>query len=198
MNVAHFRNSSRTTGGRTYSCAVDCFLEICYRLLLPEIKAEVSFEESSDFFKLLQLSGTMEILFEDYTMKSNAFRLLDEIREPVWSKIIENCGTFEKRNSDAELQEIFGSNIFKELSEGERHVFETSFVIQGTCNSCGSEKEHRETGNIVSLLSHLLYPEILIDASSWPNCVSNSLNPRSEFNCDSCSVNIPAQVFLCE
>ena len=92
-------------------------IEICYRLLLPEIKAEVSFEESSDFFKLLQLSGTMEISFEDYTMKSNAFRLMDEIREPVWSKIIENCGTFEKRNSDAEkrfLEVIFSKNYQKE------------------------------------------------------------------------------------
>ena len=79
FNIAHFRNSSKTSGGRTYSCAVDCFLEICYRVLLPEIKAKVSFEESSGFFNLLQISGSMEIPFEDYNMKSNAFRLLDEI-----------------------------------------------------------------------------------------------------------------------
>ena len=195
LSVAHFRNSSRTTSGRTFSCAVDCFLEICYRLLLPEVKDKMLFEESSEFFNLLQISGSMEIPFEDHNnIKSNAFRLLDEIREPLWSRIIENCGTFTKRNSDAEFQEIFGSNIFKNLSEREKHVFEVSSVIQGTCNSCGSEKERRETGNIVSILSEIMYPEIMIDASSWPNCVLNSLinNPSSVINCDTCSVGILA------
>ena len=40
-----------------------------------------------------------------------------------------------------------------------------------------------------------MYPEIMIDASSWPNCVLNSLiNPSSVITCDTCSVNIPAQV----
>ena len=112
------------------------------------------FEESSEFFTLLQISGSMEIPFENNNnIKSNAFRLLDEIREPLWSRIIENCGTFKKRNGDAEFQEIFGSDIFKKLSEGERHVFAASFVIQGFCNNCGSEKECRETGNIVSILT---------------------------------------------
>ncbi|XP_066932700.1 uncharacterized protein [Clytia hemisphaerica] len=147
LSVAHFQNSSRTTAGRTFSCAVDCFLEICYRLLLPEIKDKMLFEESSEFFTLLQISGSMEIPFENNNnIKSNAFRLLDEIREPLWSRIIGNCDTFKKRDCNAEFQEIFGSDIFKKLSEGERHIFEASFVVQGICNTCGSEKERRETG----------------------------------------------------
>ena len=193
LSVAHFRNSCKTTAGRTYSCAVDCFLEICYRLLLPEIQSKVSFEDSSDFFNLLQISGSMEIPFESNNMKSNAFRLLDEIREPIWSRIITNCGTFTNRNCSAAFQEIFTSDIFKKLSDREKDFFETSYVIQGTCNSCGSEMESRETGNIVSILSHIMYPEINTDTSSWPNFVTNSLCPSSEIRCDTCSVNIPAQ-----
>eukprot|EP00111_Clytia_hemisphaerica_P010420 TCONS_00030446-protein len=115
LSVAHFQNSCRTTNGRTYSCAVDCFLEISYRLLLPEIKAKLSFEELSEFFYLLYISGTMEIPIEnDITdVQSNAFRLLDEIREPIWSKIIENCGTYASRNSDAQFTELFSDNLFK-------------------------------------------------------------------------------------
>ena len=86
LNVAHFRNSCRTSGGHTYSCAVDCFLEISYRILLPEIKTKLSFEELSEFFYLLVISGSTEIPIENYItdVKSNAFRLLDEIREPIW------------------------------------------------------------------------------------------------------------------
>ena len=56
-------------------------------------------------------------------------------------------------------------------------------MIQGTCYS------------IVSILSDIMYPEIMIDASSCPNSVLTSLiNPSSVINCDNCSVNVPAQV----
>ena len=46
----------------------------------------------------------MEIFIENdiNDVKSNTFRLLDEIRESVWSRIIENCGTYANRNSDAQ------------------------------------------------------------------------------------------------
>ena len=40
LELAHFRNACRTS---QYYCAVDCFLEISYRLFLPEIEANTSF-----------------------------------------------------------------------------------------------------------------------------------------------------------
>ena len=194
LSVAHFRNSCRTTGGRTYSCAVDCFLEISYRLLLPEIKAKLSFEELSEFFYLLTISGSMEIPIEnDITnAKSNAFRLLDEIREPIWSKIIENCGTYASRNSDAQFTELFSDNLFMTLSEGEKKIFETRFDVRGTCPVCDNERQSK-TGIIVALLTDLLYPEITIDPNNWPDCANRALDPSTEVHCNTCSVNIPAQ-----
>ena len=133
LSVVHFQNSCRTTGSRTYSCAVDCFLEVSYRILLPEIKAKLLFEELSEFFYLLFISGSMEIPIENNTtnVKSNKFRLLDEIREPIWSKIIENCGTYASRNSDAQFTELFSDNLFMTLLEGEKRFFETRFDVRG-------------------------------------------------------------------
>eukprot|EP00111_Clytia_hemisphaerica_P013815 TCONS_00040657-protein len=194
LSVAHFQNSCRTTRGRTYSCAVDCFLEISYRLLLPEIKAKLAFEELSEFFYLLYISGSMEIPIEnDITVdvKSNAFRLLDEIREPIWSKIIENCGTYASRNSDAQFTELFSDNLFKTLSEGEKRLFETRFDVRGTCPVCNNERQSK-TGIIVALLTDFLYPEITIDPNIWPDCVNRALEPSAEVYCNICSVNIPA------
>ena len=51
LEMSHFQNACRTS--RYYSCAVDCFLEICYRLILPEIQAKVTFNDRSEFFNLL-------------------------------------------------------------------------------------------------------------------------------------------------
>ena len=45
LSVAFFRNTSKITGGRTYSCAVDCFLEISYRLLL--LKSKLNFHSKN-------------------------------------------------------------------------------------------------------------------------------------------------------
>ena len=41
LELNHFRTACRTS--QYYSCGVDCFLEISYRLFLPEIEANTSF-----------------------------------------------------------------------------------------------------------------------------------------------------------
>ena len=43
LELNHFRTACRTS--QYYSCGVDCFLEISYRLFLPEIEANKSFHE---------------------------------------------------------------------------------------------------------------------------------------------------------
>ena len=138
----------------------------------------------------------MEIPFDNYfpaDVKSNAFRLLDEIREPIWTRIIENCCTFVNRTCNAEFSQIFSSKLFENLTEGERKVFEISYEVRGTCSNCGNEKKHK-SANVATLISHFLYPELMIDANAWPNCVTNSLNLSTDLFCDSCSaVNIPTE-----
>ena len=180
LSICHFQNTSKTTGGRQFSYAVDCFLEISYRLFLPEIKARLSIKELSEFFYLLSLSGSMEILsnpFDD--VKCNAFRLLDEIREPTWSKI-KNCGTFANRNSNAEFSEIFSSNIFEKLSEGEKNLFEISCEFKGTCCVCDSEKHRKSSRNVV-LISDVFYPELICDPNTWSDVVTDLKIPMEKF-----------------
>ena len=70
-----------------YSCAVDCFLEISYLLFLPEIESNTSFNELSEFFNLLVVSGSNEIeVNKRNDLKSNLSQLLDSIREPIRAK----------------------------------------------------------------------------------------------------------------
>ena len=130
LEIAHFRNACYTS--RNYSCAVDCFLELSYRLFLPEIISSTESCDLSEFFNLLEISGSTEIEFNpNISMKVDAFTLLDEIREPIWSKIIENCGSFVNRNCDAQFSEIFSSNFFRILSAREKKFFETTVRAKG-------------------------------------------------------------------
>ena len=111
LEISHFRNASFTS--RHFSCAVDCFLELTYRLFLPEILESTDFTDLSEFFNLLLIAGSTEIEFDpNDNFQNNAFKLLDEIRQPIWSKIIENCASFRNRNCDAQFSEIFSSNFF--------------------------------------------------------------------------------------
>ena len=50
LQIVHFRNASKTTNSRIYSCAIDCFLELSYRLFLPEILSKLDFCDLSGFF----------------------------------------------------------------------------------------------------------------------------------------------------
>lgn len=193
LRIAHFRNACKTTNNRNFSCAVDCFLEMSYRLFLPEIQAKLSCNELSDFFNLLIISGSTEIEPEnDNFLRYNAFRLLDEIREPIWSKIIEHCGTFANKDNDAQFSEIFSGNLFKILSKGEKEFFETNYEVRGTCNSCGLEKENK-LDIIVNFVSENVYPELIENRKDWPTCVATSLEPRTEIHCSTCVVNSPSQ-----
>ena len=41
LEFAHFRNACKTS--RFYSCAIDCFLELGYRIFLPEILSRIEY-----------------------------------------------------------------------------------------------------------------------------------------------------------
>ena len=77
LRVAHFRNACKTT--KYFSFAVHCFFEISYSLFLPDTQAKLSHHELSEFFNLLIISGSTEIIVENDHVMYNAFRLLDEI-----------------------------------------------------------------------------------------------------------------------
>ena len=106
----HFRNACRTSNN--YSCAIDCFLELVYRLLLPKIQSEINHNELSEFLDFLVTCGLMQIYTDsNVALQTNVWTLLDEIREPIWVKVIEQCPSFRNRNCDSEFYEIF-SNVF--------------------------------------------------------------------------------------
>ena len=79
LEFAHFRNACQTS--RFYSCAIDCFLELSYRLILPEILKKVEISEMSGFFNSMYITGLTEIeIGANGNLRNHALELLDEVR----------------------------------------------------------------------------------------------------------------------
>ena len=118
---------------------------------------------------------------------NNAFNFLDEIREPIWRRVIENCDSFRARNCDAVFSDIFSSNFFKTLSQQEQQIFETKISSKGICHQCHLEKEYESTELVIL---NVEYPELLAHENDWTKTLE-SMGSESG-TCDSCYTAIPA------
>ena len=123
LNVSqrlHFVNACIDTAS-VYSCAVDCFLEICFELFVEGLH-DISPDRCSNIFEAVV--GAVNI-FEAAIISSDT-NLLSQLRQPIWGYIVSNCSSFVLKNCDAEFSHIFIGNIFNSLSSEEQILFETS------------------------------------------------------------------------
>ena len=189
LEIVHFQNACKTTNNRYFSCAIDCFLELSYRVFLPELLSKANFCDLSGFFNTMFMAGMTEIEYDhDIDFRTNALNLLHEIREPIWRKVMENCNSFQLRNSDAQFSEIFSSNFFKILSQQEKQIFQSEVSAKGVCSKCHIEKE-LNSPVLVNYISEAEYPELLLNESGWPKAI-NIMGEGSGV-CDSCYEIIP-------
>ena len=197
LDVAHFPNSCKTSSSM-YSCAIDCFLELAYRVFLPELQVAISFDEMGPLFQLLVVSGSQEIQFvSSSSTVSAALTLLKTIREPIWQKIIENCPSFVNKDCNAQFSEIFSSNFFVNmLSDHEKDIFLIVVKASGNCTSCNISKE-KNVQTIVSYLGEFDYPQLLeqpVNNDDWVRILVQQIHSLGCSVCDVCSISIPPNI----
>ena len=155
----HFMNSCLTVND-TFSCAVDCFLEISHSVLHPELERFPPTELSSFFQCLVQTCGR-------YTEVLNGVRSLTElphIQEFIWCQIRDNCPSFSSKSCDAQFSEIFSAAFFSDLTPIETRLFNTFCMTEGFCSEC-EQQIFGSTNTVVSYISFIgaqfWWPEIL-------------------------------------
>ena len=131
----HFMNACIDTPS-AYSCAVDCFLEICFRLFVKDLH-DISPYRRSNIFEAFV--GAIDI-YEAAIISSDR-NLLSQLRQPIWDYIVSNCFSFVLKNCDVEFSQIFTGNIFNSLSSEEQILFETSYNLEGTCSQCNHNNQ---------------------------------------------------------
>ena len=111
----HFINACRYIPGE-FSCALDCFLEIWLRILSPLIPDT----DTSELIYLLKQTerayNAIWYLYMNLPMSVNTGYQLHLVRERVWSFVREKCHSFESMDANAQFSEMFGTNVFGQLS----------------------------------------------------------------------------------
>ena len=171
----HFRNSCFEQPS-TYSCAIDCFLEISYRAILNHVN-NIS---RSDFFESM-LSCFREIENSNIQYDVNTEEVLSNIREVTWARVINHCRTFRARDINAEFSKIFSSEIFRSITNDERGIFYTTFNYRVSCTPCNTSS-NQEVSNAVTTISANQFPHLIQHPETWPDC----LNIPYEFRCSYC------------
>ena len=127
IQKGHLLNSVFVNPGIFSSCAVDAFLEISTHLFLPYLS---NLRIRNKFTDLLFNVCSL------YMSSREDSSLLSEIREPVWSYIINLCSSFTARDCNACFSQIFEKGTFSYLNEQEESLFMTLRTFDSFCSSC--------------------------------------------------------------
>ena len=178
----HFMNACIDTPS-VYSCAVDCFLEICFRLFVKDLH-EISPDRRSNIFEVVV--GAIDI-YEAAIISSDT-NLLSQLRQPIWDYIVSNCSSFVLKNCAAEFSQIFPGNIFNSLSSEEQILFETS---EGTYSQC----DHNNQRTSSFIVSHMSEFELanFDDFNCWPQFLSPNDNDVN-IQCGECETLVNANL----
>ena len=159
-----------------YSCAVDACLEISTHLFLPYLS------------NLHTRNGFTDLLFNvcsHYISLREDSSLLREIREPVWSYIIDLCRSFAARDCIACFGQIFEKRTFGCLNEEEENLFVTQRTFDSFCRSCSSSVT-LNSSILLTVVTACGLNQLGLDNNMWPIFVTQLHTNPGRLNCTNC------------
>ena len=136
-----------------------CSLEISAHLLLPYLS---SLRIRNDFTDPLLNVCT------HYMSAREDSSLLRELREPVWSNIIDVCSSFSARDCNVCFSQIFEKRTFGYPDKEEESLFMTLRTFNSFCSSCS---------NFVTLSSFILLTVVTVYGLNCANCDAQTTEP---------------------
>ena len=162
----HFRNYCLTNVGK-FSCAVDCFLELCYFVFRNHLQNITC----NDFFQVISEACNQRAIVG----------AVDVVREPIWSLIRGRCPSFSSMTANAVFSDIFTMQAFGDLTSDLKSLFLIQQCNQTCCTLCNNQIL-KTTSTIVL---YITCPNIL--PTEFENCVSEAALPNSSpLFCDAC------------
>ena len=162
----HFQNYCLTIPGKL-SCAVDCFLELCYAIFWTHLHNITR----NEFF---------DIIYESCNARRN-LGAVNIVREPVWSSIRNCCPSFSAMTDDAVFSDIFTTRTIGNLSDELKSLFLIQQRSQSSCSLCGNQIV--KTARIIVL--YITCPNLR--STEFKNHVSEAVLPNtSALYCDLC------------
>ena len=108
--------------------------------------------------------------------------LLSEIREPVWSYILDVCSSFLARVCNACLSQIFKKRTFGYLNEEEESFFMTLSTFYSFCSS-GSNFVTLSSSIFLTVVKAYGLNQLGLDNNMWPLLVTKMHRNPGRLNC---------------
>ena len=159
-----------------FSCALDSFLEIASCLFLPHL---------SD---LTVRNEFTELLFNTcsrYVESPENSRLLEEIREPIWAYLREQCPSFSARDSNACFSQIFEEKTLGKLTSDEMNIFSSLRTFQSFCETCQKDVV-LNSSILVNFVTRSALEKCKLNYNSWPQFVSSVQTQPGKLKCPDC------------
>ena len=176
----HFRNYCLSHVGK-FSCAVDCFLELCFAVF----KNHVQNVSRNEFFDIIHQS----------CIQREHLGVREIVREPVWSWLQDHCASFTTMSADAVFSDIFRTNTIGGLTDDIKSLFLIQQRNQLSCSLCSNQL----VTNTNIFVLYITGPNII--STQLENYVSEAVLPTSTTlyrdSCQKHSGNISALQHFC-
>ena len=109
--------------------------------------------------------------------------MLNDVREPTWSCIRQNCSSFSRMDSEGQFSQTFELKVFQ-LKRNEKELFVSKLDLQGFCNAC-----HKFIDTQIELFLHFLRMSDIINynsgTQSWSTALTSNL-VNQNLHCQQC------------
>ena len=188
----HFMNSVRDFSN-TYSCAIDCFLEI-WIACISNLQLVHNNNFNIFFERMSWVVNHYSAVKNDFVTGNKSFyestRQLVRIREHIWGYIRGKCPSHVLMNCDAQFSEIFRLPVFgdftpevnetlvrtPELNE----IFLSTFTSHAECRNC-----LQRVVKSSEVFVHYLTSNMLSQQTNWENLLVEN-NYYDSFPCENC------------
>ena len=175
VKTGHFMNSVLSTP-RTYSCAVESFLEVASILFLPHLS------------NLTVRNEFTELLFNTcsrYIKSRENSKLLEEIRESLWAYLRQQCPSFLARDSNACFSQIFEEKTFGKPTPDEMNLFSSLRTFQSLCETCQKDVV-LNSSILANYVTRSALQNCELSCNSWPQFVSAIQTQPGKLTCPDC------------
>jgi len=129
-----------------------------------------------------------ELLFNTcsrYTESRENSNLLEEIREPLWAYLRQQCLSFLAKDCNACFSQIFEERTFGKLTPDEMNIFLSLRTFQSFCETC--QKDVVLNSSIfVNFVTRFALQKLELNYNSWPQFVSTIQTQPGKLKCPDC------------
>ena len=112
-------------------------------------------------------------------------RLLEEIKEPLWAYLRQQCPSFWARYCNACSSQIFEEKTFGKLTPDEMNIFSSLRTFQSFCETCQKDVV-LSSSILVNFVIRSALQKCGLNYNSWPQFVSAIQTQRGKLNCPDC------------